>query len=202
MEDFEAYSAGDNPVDWLDTAAGNSMVEDDSLFQVYDLSGNMVFGTQSTATNIHSHYVGTGSASLSGYRYTGRMLISAAPGGIGVTFHSLYPNSDDYYRLRRYRDNSFHFSPHGTSLMGDTDTGVVPVANTWYWFIVEVEDTGTQTEVRAKVWADDSSGEPGDWQVDAYDASASRITAGTFGVWSYYIGEKYWDDFEVTHLTP
>jgi hypothetical protein len=161
----------------------------------------MVFGTQSSATNIHSHYVGAGSASLSGYRFSGRMLISASRSGIGITFHSLYPNSDTYYRLRRYNRRSFHISPHGTDIYGDTDTGVVPLAGTWYWFMVEVEDTGAQTEVRAKVWADGTP-EPADWQVQAYDDSGSRITAGTFGLWSYKSGEKYWDDLEVTLLVP
>ncbi len=43
--------------DWVDTQAGNSMAEDDSLFQVVDLGGNEVFGTSSTQTNIHSHYI-------------------------------------------------------------------------------------------------------------------------------------------------
>jgi hypothetical protein len=78
---------------------------------------------------------------------------------------------------------------------------VVPLASTWYWFIVEVEDTGTQTEVRAKVWAEGTP-EPTEWQVDAYDDSATRITAGTFGVWSYQPGGKYWDDLQVTYLAP
>jgi hypothetical protein len=64
-----------------------------------------------------------------------------------------------------------------------------------------VEDTGTQTEVRAKVWAEGSS-EPAEWQADAFDDSASRLTAGTFGLWSYLTGEKYWDDLQVTYLIP
>ena len=79
------------------------------------------------------------------------------------TFFSQYPLSDAYYRLRRYSNNSFHIAPHGTTVFGDIDTGVVPMPNTWYWFKVEVEDTGLQTEIRAKVWADGNV-EPAAWQ--------------------------------------
>ncbi|MCD4808552.1 MAG: hypothetical protein K8R17_01485, partial [Methanosarcinales archaeon] len=85
-EDFEDYPAGADPVDWLDTAADNSMLEDDSLFKVFDLSGNKVFGTTSTLANIHSHYMGAGIDTLSSYEYTGRMRMTTAGSGIGVTF--------------------------------------------------------------------------------------------------------------------
>lgn len=199
-EDFESYAAGSDPADWLDTDADNSMVENDTLFAVSELNGGQVFSTSSTETNIHSHYVGAGSHGYTNYRYAGRMRMTAADGGIGVTFFSDYPNSDHYYRLRRYGDNSFHLSPHGTDVSGSTDTGVVPVPNVWYWFQVEVEDTGTQTNIRAKVWPDDGTPEPVDWQIDAFDASATRVTAGTFGVWSFASGSKYWDDLVVNSL--
>ena len=126
--------------------------------------GEEVFGTTSTLTNIHSHYVGTGSNTFSGYIYTGRMMITGSS-GIGVTFFSQYPGQEAYYRLRRHSDDAFHISPHGTSVTGDIDIGVIPAPNVWYWFKVQVEDTGTLTEIRAKVWADGSS-EPTDWQVD------------------------------------
>jgi uncharacterized repeat protein (TIGR02543 family) len=47
-EDFEAYTDGDDPADWLDTPAKNSMAENDSLFEVFDLGGEKVYGTDST----------------------------------------------------------------------------------------------------------------------------------------------------------
>jgi hypothetical protein len=56
-EDFEGYPAGEDPVDWLDTAANNSMFDDQRLFKVFDIGGEKVFGTTSTLTNIHSHYL-------------------------------------------------------------------------------------------------------------------------------------------------
>jgi uncharacterized repeat protein (TIGR02543 family) len=198
-EDFESYSIGSSPTDWLDTAANNSMSADDSLFQVFEVNGNNVFGTTSAQTNIHSHYMGTGSDTLSDYQYSGRMMMTDSQGGIGVTLLSQYPQQDAYYRLRRYFGNSFHLSPHpnGKQLSGGTtDTGVVPVANVWYWFKIEVEDTGTRTEIRAKVWAEGET-EPGNWQIDAYDESGTRLTAGRFGIWSFNTGSKYWDDLSV-----
>jgi uncharacterized repeat protein (TIGR02543 family) len=200
-ENFEAYTDGDDPADWLDTAAKNSMAENDSLFEVFDLNGDMVYGTTSTQTNIHSHHTGPGIDTLSAYEYSGRMMITNSRGGIGVTFFSQYPNKDAYYRLRRYNRNTFHISPHGTKVSGDSDTGVVPSPNVWYWFRVLVEDTGTRTEIRAKVWAENAA-EPAAWQVDCYDKSSSRLTSGAIGVWSYYRGRKYWDDMAVKFLTP
>ena len=44
-ETFNTYTVGSDPVDWLDTAANNSMAENDSLFEIYDLGGEKVYGT-------------------------------------------------------------------------------------------------------------------------------------------------------------
>jgi len=133
--------------------------------------------------------------------YTGRMRMSAADSGIGVTFLSDYPNSDSYYRLRRYGNTAFHIDPHGTTVSGDIDSGVVPVANVWYWFKLEVLDTGSRTEIRAKIWPE-GTGEPSGWQIDAWDDSGSRRTSGEIGVWGHASGTKYWDDLAVEMLAP
>jgi hypothetical protein len=76
IQDFENYVAGEDPDDWLDTGANSSLLANDSLFEVFDLSDGKVFGTSSTATNIHSHYVNAGIDILSGYEYTRRMMIT------------------------------------------------------------------------------------------------------------------------------
>ena len=62
-----------------------------------------------------------------------------------------------------------------------------------------MEDTGSRTEIRAKVWPENAA-EPAAWQVDCYDSNSSRLTAGITGVWSYLSGSKYWDDLTVTPL--
>ena len=202
-EDFEAYNDGDDPANWMDTAANNSMAENGTLFEIFDLSGDKVFGTTSTQTNIHSHYTGSGIDTLSAYEYSGRLMMTSSSGDIGVTFFSQYPNTDAYYRLRQYGNSAFHIAPHphGTEINGDSVTGVVPSANVWYWFRVLVEDTGSRTEIRAKVWPENSV-EPAVWQLDCYDNSASRLRAGTIGVWSMGSGSKYWDNLTVTPLGP
>jgi hypothetical protein len=175
------------------------MNPDDSLFRVMDLSGERVFGTGSTDTNIHSHQTSGPLVGISAYEYTGRMRISEATGGIGVTFFSDYPNTDTYYRLRSYGGSTFHLAPHGTSVVGEVETGVAPQKNVWYHYRIQVEDIGTATDIRAKVWAETQS-EPSSWQVDAQDNSSSRLTSGTIGLWSMGPGYKYWDDLAV-HAT-
>jgi len=179
------------------------MVEDDSLFKVFDLGGEKVFGTASTLSNIHSHYMNSSSGidTASGYEYTGRMMMNDARSGIGVTFFSQYPSEDKYYRLRRYNNKSFHISPHGTRVVGDMDTDVIPVADLWYWFKVQVEDKNGRTEIRAKIWAEGTT-EPIGWQVDCYDESSSRLIAGVIGLWSYNSGAKFWDDLSVEFIFP
>jgi hypothetical protein len=175
------------------------MTTDDRLFQVMEIDGEPVFGsTQTTTTNIHSHYTGAGSEDWHDYQFSGRMRISGQNDGIGVTFYSDYPFSDRYYRLRRYGNQSFHIAPHGAGIecTGATDTAVVPAVDTWYEFLIDVENGATETQVRAKVWQSGSS-EPADWQASCVDGG-TRLTAGTVGLWGVVSGKdsgaKYWDD--------
>ena len=197
-EDFEGVAVGSDPVGWLDTGAGNSLVEDDSLFSVMSAGGSQVLGTSSTGANIHSHYVAESLSAAGGFTLSGRMMMTSSKSGVGVTVLSDYPSSDSYYRLRRYSGagGSFRLSAHGTSLSGSLDTGVVPVAGQWYEFEIAVDDTGSATEVFAKVWASGSA-VPSGWQASGSDASGSRLTSGSVGVWSYSSGSKYWDDLVV-----
>jgi len=199
---------GSDPANPISVPAGviagtvfDNSAPNDHLFGVIDLADGMVYGTNSTATNIHSHYSGTELDATPGFVYRGRVRISAGSGGVGVTFLSQYPLSDTYYRLRRYGSNDFHLSPHGATVAGNTNTGVVPAANTWYIFKIEVQDTGSRTEIRAKVWPE-AAAEPVDWQANAFDDSPTRLTTGKVGVWSYAAGSKYWDDLNVESLDP
>ncbi|MCP5099662.1 MAG: RHS repeat-associated core domain-containing protein [Chloroflexi bacterium] len=79
----------------------------------------------------------------------------------------------------------------------ERETAVIPSVNMWYRFIVEVEDVGG-TAIRVKVWQDGTT-EPATWQIDATDSS-SPLTSGTFGLWAYSSGSKYWDDLAVEPL--
>ncbi|HQE44080.1 MAG TPA: PKD domain-containing protein [Phycisphaerae bacterium] len=188
---------------FLDTGPDNSLARDDSLFQITQRDGAIVIGTTSTATNIHSHYIGADSHGWTAYEYTGRMLITHAGGGIGITVLSDYPNSDSYYRLRAFNHEGFHIAPHPHEVVtmsgGTTESSVAPVANVWYRFRLQVEALADRTTLRAKVWLDGQA-EPTDWQIDCYDAHANRLHAGTVGLWSMGSGNKYWSDLRVSGI--
>jgi hypothetical protein len=201
-EDFQNYSVGDAPSDWLNTGYNNSMIENSGLFEVFGIGNDNVFGTTSTLNNIHSHYIGQNSAELSSlpsFEYAGRMIITDSGGGIGVTFLSQYPVNDAYYRLRSINNNSFHIAahPHGKELSGIIDSNIIPKVNEWYQFRIKVQILDNRTEILAKVWPKYEV-EPVDWQIDAYDDASDRFVDGTFGVWSYGAGSKFWDDLSVT----
>ncbi len=200
FEDFESYAVGDDPAGWFDTSANNSLGENGSLFSVMKVGEDVAFGTSSTRTNIHSHYLGAGDANWSSLTYSGRMMITDSGGGIGVTFLSHYPDEDVYYRLRRGNfagGKSFHIEPHGTNITGGkSDSGVVPEANKWYAFEIETSSDSDRVRIRAKVWPEGSP-EPDGWQIDCYDSASDRPTSGTIGVWGMGLGIKYWDDLGV-----
>ena len=126
------------------------------------------------------------------------MQVTHPDGGVGVTIYSDYPDSDGYYRLRRYRGSAFHLSPHGSSgaCVGSTETDVRPSALRWYQFRIQAfaEDSGVR--VRAKVW-EQGQAEP-DWQADCFHSAPH--SSGFPGVWSMGPGEKYWDDLELIPL--
>jgi hypothetical protein len=199
-DDFQNYPVGSSPSNWLNTKAGNSMVEDKNLFKVFNINQNKVFGTTSTSTNIHSHHVKSYINKLTSIEYSGRMMMTNTDSGIGVTFLSHYPFADNYYRLRRDKwSSSFSLAPHPhatAKVSGITNSRVVPRANQWYKFRILVEDTGTRTEILAKVWPANSS-EPRQWQIDAYDNTPKRFVSGTAGMWSGGAGAKFWDDLKM-----
>jgi hypothetical protein len=199
--DFQTSATGTSVSGWYDTGAENSLSESDSLFAVSDYGGSRVFGTTSTATNIHSHYVSGTASQWSNYQLVGRMRINDASAGIGVTAYSQYPQADKYYRLRRYGSFAFEIVPHGTTVTcTSASTGVVPAVDTWYRFRFEVAAAGNTNAIRAKVWQEGTT-EPGVWQASCTDASSSRPTAGKIGVWGMGNGQKVWDDLAVYTLT-
>jgi hypothetical protein len=198
-DDFESFSAGATIPAWISTGENNNMAEAIGLHEVFDLSGNKVFGTGSTLPNIHAHLTKCYLDQLTTAEFTGKMMITDTKGGVGVTFLSRYPFADTYYRLRATNYGTFHLSPHTATASGTTDTGIVPQANQWYRFRIKVSDVVTRTEILAKVWQEADT-EPA-WQVVAYDDTPDRLVSGTFGVWSHRSGAKYWDDLKIA-VTP
>lgn len=206
-EAFTGYANGDDPTDWLDTQVSNSMTAGD-LFEVFTIDSDKCFGTTNGGSNFHTHYHGSGYASLSNYRVTGKLRINNTSCGCGITVLSNYDSSDEYYRIRRYAASTdFHVNNHGgVGISGGTSTssfdpGDGTNVGSWINFKVEAEDTGSRTEIRARFWKVGDS-EPGTWQIDFYDSTGGRNTAGTFGFWGYNDANgSYYDDIEVVSLT-
>ena len=156
--------------------------------------------TDANLEHIYRHYVGSGALSWQNYSYAGRMRIVANPqvshgdDAIGVTVLSRYPNKiNQYYRLSRDAEHpSFRLTAHPEgiqtlkSVSAERDTTVSslqPQVNRWYRFLIRVEDTGSRTLIRAKLWADGEP-EPDGFQLQAQDDHAElRLTAGTIGLW-------------------
>ena len=195
-ENFEGFSVGTAITNWFDTAAASSMTEDDSLFGVADVSGNKVLTSDSTDSNIHSHYVGTGASAWSAYEVRGRMYRSNTSGGVGVTAYSNFPTSDIYYRLRTFNGAAWELNHHPLNACAVSSTGVIPQSSTWYRYKLRVTPISGANQVQAKIWIDGAA-EPTSWQASCNDTRGSRPTSGTVGVYHSGPGTSYWDDFEV-----
>ena len=204
-ENFDGYSAGQDPSNWRDTKANSSNEEDNSLFKTYDLQGRTVFGTRSLAHNIHTHYVGSGASDWKNYIFTGCLRIGDPSdtrfGSIGVTVLSQYfsgkSNYNRYYKLANISNQSFMLlNASNVPLLGTYISNLIPQANTWYRFLIVVEDTGSRTNIRAKIWPE-SGVEPSNYQINAYDASITRLRSGTVGFLTQGYGSKYFKDLSV-----
>ncbi len=204
-EDFNDYMIGQDPANWFDTDIFSSDIEFDALFKIKQVGDEVVFGTDSTDVNIHSHYIGPSGSEISTLTYMGRMRITDDDGGVGVTFLSRFNKQStseyDYLRLRRSNyaphARTFHLAPPEFSgLTGDVDSGVDPIVDTWYRFRIEVTETCPQLHIQANVW-EDGQPEPPDFQIDAIDPTGVHPKSGTVGVWSMGAGSKYWDDLQV-----
>ncbi len=207
-ENFEAYGSRTDPRYWRDTGPDNSPVEDDSLFRIMPYQGSNVFGPVSKDINIHSHYVGRGSASWTAYRYSGRMMKTTPASYLGVTFFSRLPEGEDrYYRIRHWGgtevERTFHMAPHPhhrapTPLKGEISSGLVPEVGAWYEFQVEVEARPSETVIRARIWKSGTP-RPTKWAIDCADDRPERLKGGTVGIWAMGGGSLF-DDLRVEEI--
>jgi hypothetical protein len=183
------------PKGFLPTGADNSLERDDDLFQFSGNIKNRILSTESTQTNIHNHFKNGRASRLSNYTYTGEMRIDSTDAGIGFTFHSQYPESDTYYRIRRFSGSpTFHVRSHPDGYELDctsSDSQISPEINKWYKFRVVVSTTNRQTRFRSKIW-EKGQDIPNQWQIDCKDQSETRIKKGKPGVWSMGDGIKNW----------
>lgn len=168
---------------------------------------NMVLAAQPLPAgldSVHAHYADPAALGWSNYALTGRLRIGAADGAVGVTFFSRYPEqADRCYILRRDKDHpTFAAAAHPQAappLRGQTDSQVTPQAGEWLRFRIEASVEADRTRIRARIWPE-SAAEPADFAIDAYDASALRLTAGTVGLWTSGDGQAAFDQIEVYPL--
>lgn len=195
-EDFENCTGTDCPTNWEETGRNSSLSKTSGLFLVSEFDGGMVYGTSNAGDNIHTHFVTPESGAWTNYEYSGRMMRSNEQGGVGVTFLSGFPKQDSYYSLRAYWNDPFQLSARGTTLSGKLSDATVAVPGVWYRFRVQVENDGVATHVRGRVWRDGEM-EPTEWGMVGADASPSRRTQGSVGVWCLDDGDKWVDDLAV-----
>jgi len=198
--DFSTNAPGTAVSGWVDTGASYATAVNDGLFGVVDVGGNRTLATASTANDIHSH-LSPPPSSFSNSTFSGRLALTSAAGSAGVTSYSQLPTQARYYRLGSTAGGAFTIAGLPTLSCPNPSTGVVPQVNAWYVFELTVTSESSQNRIQAKVWRQGDS-EPTGPQAECLDTSSSRSTNGTIGVWSGGEGQKYWDDLEVTPLTP
>ena len=122
---------------------------------------------------------------------------------LGLTFFSGYPTTDAYYRILCYQEQpTFLLNRHpfdAPPLKGKLNSGVTPTPATWYRFRIEVQQAGSRTTIKARLWKDGTS-EPANFQIDAYDDTDQRLRSGTVGAWTVGSGTKLLDRLIVAHV--
>lgn len=136
------------------------------------------------------------------FEYSGEFRFSREEAGIGVTFRNLMPRRlDRFYRFRRTEQGGvMKLSPHGTVFSrGRTASPVSPSPGFWHGFRIRVEDESDSVRVRARLWLADDA-EPSAWGVDCVDATPTRLTGGTIGVWTSGPGVKEFRKLDLVGL--
>ena len=80
---------------------------------------------------------------------------------------------------------------------GITDSHFTPDGTHWTNFLIQADDIGGATNIRARFWTQGSP-EPATFSIDAKDISASRLTSGRIGVWAGGNGDAFVDDLIAT----
>jgi PKD repeat protein len=198
-EDFEGWAVGADPTFWLDQAADTSLQDN---FEVLWSGDSRALGPTSTGSQrLYSTYAIPGVLVWQDYEYSGRVQLTDASGEAGLLVYSRYPAGEQkLYRLRSETGSGrFELSAVGTTLAGQTDTGVTVQADAWYRFRIQVKTGLDRVTLQARIWLDGQA-EPSSWQAMVEDTSLDRITAGAVGLQTRGAGSKYLDDLVVTPL--
>ncbi|MFP5247530.1 MAG: OmpL47-type beta-barrel domain-containing protein, partial [Thermoanaerobaculia bacterium] len=225
-DDFQSYGSPRNPPGWVDTAIGSSTPVADGLFKTWpdplqgSKAANIAFGSKSASGRPegnnprmgHFSTLSTKNFSTSGrFEYRGRFLRTTTDSRIGFTFLSGYPEKDQYYLIGLWSVPNSQavtmqlFGFGAGTITGTTNSNFTPDANKWYRFLIQVDEAGGATKIRARFWPDGST-EPTTFSIDAQDAAATRLTSGRIGLWAAIKGANYFDDLfaksPVDHTAP
>ncbi len=158
----------------------------------FERDGEILFQEGTSLTGAYFNLAMPDAERLQDYTVRGELRFSSERSGIGITFYSQMPaGRDAFYRLRRTpAKKEMHLSPHGTVFSeGRTAYSTVTRPGRWYGFEIEAKTELEGTRVRARVWAVDEE-EPPEWRIDCLDATPTRLTGGTLGLWSGGPGRK------------
>ncbi len=171
-------------------------------FWVNSIEDGKCLQANSSEKNSYSHFLRFGQ-SWQNYTFSGRFRqTDPQHAGIGFTFYSAMDRGyDHFYRIRRSAGSEpFVVSPHNTTVTGDNRYLDTPIKeDIWYRFRIQCQTESGRTVIRARIWQDGAT-EPNYWQAHVTDASSSRLTRGTVGLWSAGQGIQQFDDLLVeTH---
>ena len=202
-ESFNSYRAGQDPDGWEDSASGSTATGDPALFETAELAdGTIAYGTTSSTTDIHSHFLTAVARDWTSYEYSGRMMSDTLNGDAGVTVLSQFPTALAYYRLSRTGAGPFSVSVRGGGQLvcaATPSTGVSAQAGTWMRFRVRVTRFDGRNRIRAMVYPDGTV-RPASWLVDCWDLKATTLDSGSVGIYASAAPGSYWDDLQVVNV--
>jgi predicted MPP superfamily phosphohydrolase len=140
--------------------------------------------------------------SLRDYEFSGEFRFSQNRSGIGITLYNQMPRGRDrFYRLRRTSSRKqMHLSPHGTVFSeGRSAYAAVTRPESWYLFRVRISTAEDATRVQGRIWLEGDV-EPVEWVVDCIDATETRLSSGTIGLWAAGPGRKEFRNLRLATL--
>ena len=204
-EDFQSYGKSKKPQGWIDGKVGDLAAKPRGYYKTaFDPLGdkkgpNVVFGShKSTGSEDDekngkrigwmSTYADKAFSAAGRFELQGRLIEMKKEARIGLVVLSGYPEIDRYYLIVDRRNAQGTLTMQLTSFgagtpAGTVDSNFVIEQGKWYRFRVVTDDVNNTTKIRARFWPDGTA-EPSSYQIDATDASASRLKTGHLGMWA------------------
>ncbi|MEA2163766.1 MAG: hypothetical protein QOK37_1893 [Thermoanaerobaculia bacterium] len=208
--DFQSYTPQANAAGWIDTSSP-ATTHADHLFKTWPdplqtNSSNVVYGVKPAGgeprSGRFSTYTGATFTGRGHFEYRGRFLRTSSSGAVGMTFFASLPETLSAYVIGLKQEpfgaqTMQLFALGGGAPEGVIDSHFTPDGTHWTNFLIQADDIGGATNIRARFWTQGSP-EPATFSIDAKDISASRLTSGRIGVWAGGNGDAFVDDLIAT----